>query len=537
MSPDLDVEVVKNVGETHKEVQPMNKDYTQSSLISVGQLAVDLLVEIFTFQVDDILHYQHDVKVDDWLAFAQVCQHWRTVALEATTLWSFPDFRIPKLVPLMLERSKSAPLTLKVDLALLEDEEPVEGVLTKVLEEHMGRTVALYVSASRKFMESVLITITAPAAPILQTLTLQIAELGSSGSFDTLEEESITRHGPPVELELPENLFGGKTPSLKSVELDGLGLGKSYGSSILRDLTSLSLSFFERNGPCQLAASQALAILENCPALEKLHIPGGLTKGDYAQGATHTPFELPEIRQLDLSGDLPILCLLLDHVASFPGLETAALRVSLEPSWNRWDLSRVMKRVLNSPNLSIPPCLYIAITSKPTPYAALNFFPSLSELHIPGPVRVVLTSQGISDADVCSSVSTVLDVAPLSGLQTAVVDHYPIPVDIITEYFGIQMNSLEHLILIGTSGALSFLDALGRTMTTIVEREGSEAGGDSGGGQYLFQALRTIEFHGLDFANPSFTPVMWWTHPVLVLRRSCTGLSLASHIFFMQVSS
>ncbi|KAJ8087618.1 hypothetical protein PM082_006451 [Marasmius tenuissimus] len=474
-------------------------DSKQSWLIPAARLPIELLVTVFIFHVEWILHQAGSagVTVNIWLGFTQVCQQWRRAALEATFIWACPDFRLPKFVPRMLERSKSAPLTVKVDLDLASrqsNERHIEAALMKTLEQHIEHTAVLHITAPRDTMQRVLSTLRHTPAPMLDTFVLRLPR---PRSYDRL------RVNP---LELPENIFANEIPRLKTVELQEIRLDESYNSAVLRNLTFLNIRFFEED----LAPQKVLAILQNCSKLKELLVRGGSRTTETTQGRALTPVKLSQVRRLEIVGDLPMLSQLVDHIVSFPSLESALLSVCLGTSWSRHDLSQMAKRILNSPKISYPPFLYFSMHLNIAPFATLNFSTRLCEMgaHTTDPVGVILVEERLSNVDLFSCMRTTLEVAPLSGVRTVVVDSLrPIPTDMVAKYFGIRMCTLKGLILLGSATAFSFLDVLGGRETSTVSREANEDHCDNVSGaevepeerRYPFQTLRAIGFQSTDF--------------------------------------
>jgi hypothetical protein len=88
------------------------------------QLSHDVLVHIFSFiipkayllnthrfEVSTHLHTSRSPPPEHFIAFSQVCRHWRQVALATPTLWNAPLWDHLSLGALMLERASTALLT------------------------------------------------------------------------------------------------------------------------------------------------------------------------------------------------------------------------------------------------------------------------------------------------------------------------------------------------------------------------------------------------------------------------------------------
>ncbi len=108
----------------------------------ISSLPLELMMVIFSLCVPDELDsLTYDMG---WIGFSHVCRQWRTIALSCVELWSSIIFSKSKWTKLMLKRSKTAPLTLRVDI----DECFIYKRMLPVLRSCFPRLRALHVAGS-----------------------------------------------------------------------------------------------------------------------------------------------------------------------------------------------------------------------------------------------------------------------------------------------------------------------------------------------------------------------------------------------------
>ncbi|KAK1236622.1 hypothetical protein PQX77_000174 [Marasmius sp. AFHP31] len=186
--------------------------------------------------------------------------HWREVALNTPILWSRPVLDIPKLGFEMLRRSKDRPLIIHASLPHGE----AGSVVLKAME-HISRVVEIHLKGYSKELSAVLDNAIHPA-PRLRKLSLRVHP--DAGRFDLLLTSLDDR-----------SLFGGSTPCLTTLILDGCHISRA-ASSLLKNLTVLMLRIPKAARPDM---SQCIEILQNTPMLEVLvltcYMESGLSIG------------------------------------------------------------------------------------------------------------------------------------------------------------------------------------------------------------------------------------------------------------------
>ncbi|KAF5325440.1 hypothetical protein D9619_010043 [Psilocybe cf. subviscida] len=92
----------------------------RNELAPVSRLPDEILLYIFLVLRD--LYFHPETK---WQMVTHICRHWRHVAIGSPALWTRLDMPPPALIPLMLERSRSAPLDVH-----LQAPDPTDSITT-----------------------------------------------------------------------------------------------------------------------------------------------------------------------------------------------------------------------------------------------------------------------------------------------------------------------------------------------------------------------------------------------------------------------
>ena len=119
-----------------------------NALSPISKLPPEILTSIFLFYKES---YREASDMRDcslaekdataWQSVSHVCQHWRAVALNCTTLWSIINLQIASRSDCLSEfllRSKNAPLTI-TEAELLKDEQSVSKLLSRLESAQIGR--------------------------------------------------------------------------------------------------------------------------------------------------------------------------------------------------------------------------------------------------------------------------------------------------------------------------------------------------------------------------------------------------------------
>ncbi|KAK1226463.1 hypothetical protein PQX77_010547 [Marasmius sp. AFHP31] len=232
-----------------------------------------------------------------WLNVTQVCRQWRTVALNAASIWSRIDFTHPGLAREMIRRSKAAPLDVVVMHPILSPR-VVDG-LTDALS-HVGRIRSLVVHSTHLAPDSnTLFANLDKPAPLLHTL-------------DITGRSNLT---------FPNNMFAGDAPQLRKLKINGFHF--PWSTSLLKNLTTLILlephdEPLVSHCPQCPTTKQLLEALREMPGLSVLELINSLPLYTSEKPAAPTSVvDLPKLTRLRLSGTLRNCDHLLQNI-SFP---------------------------------------------------------------------------------------------------------------------------------------------------------------------------------------------------------------------------
>ncbi|KAF8555400.1 hypothetical protein OG21DRAFT_1496349 [Imleria badia] len=267
-----------------------------SSLSFIFRIPTETLEDIFIQQTRDY-HGENGSHptptLPSWVNVSYVCRHWRNVALNCATLWTYLFIMSPRWTEELLARSKKAPLKLHVD--------PHHGhgseapcVVGQVMN-HVERIQELRLSLSLLGWENQLYSKLSSPAPNLQCLR-------------------ICAPNASPEWVLPSVLFDGDTPALRTLELSCCPV--AWYSLKLSRLTALSL--FHIPPRLQQNTEELLATLRCMQDLTQLYLHRALASaaGFLSSTVFHTfqKFNLPHLSRLYLAAPLSTIVAMLSCV-------------------------------------------------------------------------------------------------------------------------------------------------------------------------------------------------------------------------------
>ena len=142
-------------------------------------LPTELLVEIFKHARPDNVEHAHNEEFLYPLALTQVCNYWRTVALEAPTLWTnirIMDFyteQTQEAASMFLERSKSCPLFLTWFSKPGQTNVDAQEVIDRLIIPYAERWQRITLIASNEVVPDALFAVMGPLDfPILQDVEI-----------------------------------------------------------------------------------------------------------------------------------------------------------------------------------------------------------------------------------------------------------------------------------------------------------------------------------------------------------------------------
>lgn len=213
----------------HKRVGSKSKSH-------ISRLLSDVLNEVFFHLADPDALESTDSEVEVQVTeVAEVCKSWRAVALNCPTLWSVVKLPTRRNLPLQLDRSKSAPLTVDIELTESYQDEEDEDEEDKF--DDFERAVSLLFEQSDRF-RTFRLSNSAETPELTRELEL-LQDLFADaplGQLHTIDIQGDTFH---VDDE-PNYLFQNKAmPSLRNVTFHLANI--PWKSPIFKGLTSLSL--------------------------------------------------------------------------------------------------------------------------------------------------------------------------------------------------------------------------------------------------------------------------------------------------------
>ncbi|KAF8437278.1 hypothetical protein L210DRAFT_3547373 [Boletus edulis BED1] len=264
----VDEEIAKQIGSlTLCDLQTQ-----RNSFLPISRLPTETLAAIFIISARDYHNTRNGYPtrtVPDWVNVSYVCRHWRDVALNCATLWSYLFITSPRWTEELLARSKQAGLKLHA-------EGRGAGLFfVRRVMNHMERIQELHLNLPHMFKDNFL----SSPAPRLQNLKITVG----------------FQNEPPQQF---STLFDGDTPALRTLELSYCPV--TWNSFTLNGLTTLDL----RSVPSQFQQNMVefLATLSCMQDLRHLYLNNALasTAGFLSSPEFHSfqKIDLPRLSRL-----------------------------------------------------------------------------------------------------------------------------------------------------------------------------------------------------------------------------------------------
>ncbi|OCH93811.1 hypothetical protein OBBRIDRAFT_823850, partial [Obba rivulosa] len=264
-----------------------------NTLSPISRLPTELLAEVFILHARDrglhALYYKKygmvlagAEKRYTWIRVAQVCRHWRAVALNCPRLWNHIYVTSPKWMEMLLPRTRKAPLSVEVDTVSGPYANERLPALKAVLQ-HMGRVEALQLSIH----------------------TSQLKELKeefdkAAGSLRSLEIHMVGS-SDHVHTHYPATLFQAQHPHLQRIVLSNVPTIRWSDTLFCPTVTELSLKASIQVAGVTMSAM--LAALEGMPLLRTLDLWNVLPSNAFSNTSDLRTVALPQLRTLKVSGD------------------------------------------------------------------------------------------------------------------------------------------------------------------------------------------------------------------------------------------
>ncbi|KAG1781079.1 hypothetical protein EV702DRAFT_692409 [Suillus placidus] len=215
------------------------------------------------------------------LVVTHVCRHWRKVALECPTLWTFISSPSPPWLDVMLERSQKAPLVVIYSAFTISLEDSMEKVHL-----HLPRIKHLELSTFSYEADHVMDLLSSQPAPMLETFKFKI--------YSSIPTPAFTSN----------TIFQGQAPLLRHLEVDYCD--RIWSSCIFDGLRTLRVG--------RTLLLDLLSALRCMPALERLTLLSGLSTSD--QPILFNKVPLARLKSIALDGiSLQNAVSLLAHLA------------------------------------------------------------------------------------------------------------------------------------------------------------------------------------------------------------------------------
>ena len=226
--PRYDVAITRTDEEpTQQHSRSFNIHVQTDSPPFIFRLPTEILESIFIDCARD--HHSKDngrpiQTVPRWVNVSYVCRHWRKVALECPTLWTYLFVMSSRWMRELLARSKQAPLKLHAYPSLAYPFTS-EFCFAEPVMNHIERIQELHLHIPHRYNPAQYFSKLSSPAPHLQNLKI-----------------SVDGHC----LEWPSVLFDGDAPALRTLELSHCSL--PWNSFKLSGLTTLSLRLLGSDG-------------------------------------------------------------------------------------------------------------------------------------------------------------------------------------------------------------------------------------------------------------------------------------------------
>ncbi|KAF5357616.1 hypothetical protein D9758_007499 [Tetrapyrgos nigripes] len=274
----LDIEALERnlvMADIWKEQEEIRKLKTsRNKLAPVNRLALEILWEIFL-----LCATRNEGSHWSWVKLLRICQCWRDVVMSCPALWSCLDCTKPAAIPKLLERSKMAALTVRLDSGGSFRNKTANTVKSAL--QHLSRSTA------------------------------ECAHAAGSLSQCSMEAEHTVM--------LPLDLLGGDAPRLRHLDLKDFYL--PWTSGLLKNLTSLKVHY-THSVPAP-SFQQLTQVLNRMPALESLELRNALPLPNTTSLAQVV--QLSRLTALHLEGEVAACTLLLDRI-TFPVKSTTTMK-------------------------------------------------------------------------------------------------------------------------------------------------------------------------------------------------------------------
>lgn len=223
----------------------------RNTLSPISKLPIEILCQIFYFSQE-----KPSYSLFNWIKITYVCRQWRTVALNSPNLWTNLPLGYGKWASVMLERSKRANLTVKVDF--MNPRHNTRKHLESAFQ-HADRFRILSLENGDATVLRDLLSKLPKSAPRLHSLVLSVSAYRSS-YYETLSAYTDV-------CDLPEAMLC-ETENLRSVELKSCN--PCWDSHLFSSLSHLKID--RVSSAARPSTKQFSEMLKRMPNLESLEL-------------------------------------------------------------------------------------------------------------------------------------------------------------------------------------------------------------------------------------------------------------------------
>lgn len=269
----------------------------------------------------------------EWTRVAQVCHHWRDVALQCPRLWTwlaFEEHVSSRLTDTIAGRSHELPLTivLAIDSLMMHCEVCLDpdrqcqypGIAFWMVNQKLPRVRHLMIFIDRE-MDRIFGTVLDIWDPILETPAplLEKLRIEATGSTRHTQEDS----SEPAELNVRRGLFADQTPRLRSLTLGGVGVRftNPLFCSTLRRLKIEDCQCWRPN--TQPDFNAWLLTLKRLTHLEDLEVDWSIPSAN--EEIEYQPISAPKLKRLHLKTTVAMFA---DHMKYVKLPRSAAVHFS-----------------------------------------------------------------------------------------------------------------------------------------------------------------------------------------------------------------
>ncbi|KAI9462716.1 hypothetical protein HD554DRAFT_1441745 [Boletus coccyginus] len=251
-----------------------------NAVMPVARLPPEILAYTFVYCAQRYYDENLDghTGVPKWVNVSHVCSHWRHVALNCPTLWSYMFVASPRWTDASLIRSKEVPLRIRIDFSL--HRETALEFMEQVAP-HAERFRECFLGLQILDTKIVFPMLSERSAPLLHTLAITFSHILNQRNEVNVDVEVEYDVFDTTHAVGSHTLFNGDTPALRELHLSDYVT--SWCSPTLSGLTVLRLR--DLHYSVRPTIAELSAILNRMPGLEQLYLENAIRGGLYDPAA------------------------------------------------------------------------------------------------------------------------------------------------------------------------------------------------------------------------------------------------------------